>query len=72
MLIYDGAALTRIVNKVLGKSCAFLVPSVDNKHVRSTDPVQFPFVCVGLGMEATQHWLDADIVGCLKSFSIEC
>ena len=68
MLIYDGAELTRIVNKVLGKNCCFLVHSLLNNHVRSTDPVILPFLFLGLGLEETQKWLDTVIVGCLQSF----
>ena len=44
MLINDWAELTRIVNKVLGKNCSFLVDSVANNHVRSTEPVKLPFL----------------------------
>ena len=29
-------------------------------------------ILLGLGIEAVQHWLDADIVGCLQKFVIDC
>ena len=50
----------------------FLVHSALNNHAHSTDPVILPFVCVGLGLEGLQKWLDTDIVGCLQSFFIAC
>ena len=68
MLIYDGAELTRIVNKVLGKEFYFLEQSVVQNHERSTEPVKLPFLFLGLGLDETQKWIDTDIVGCLQSF----
>ena len=68
MLIYDGAELTRIANKVLGKDLYFLDHSLVNNHERSTEPVKLPFFFLGLGFDETQKWIETDIVGCLQSF----
>ena len=72
MLIYDGAELTRIGNKVLGKEFYFLEQSVVQNHERSTEPVKLPFLFLGLDEPMAHKWIDTDIVGCLKSFFIEC
>ena len=34
--------------------------------------IHLAFVCIGLGIEETNKWLDLDIVGCLQKFFIEC
>ena len=45
MLIYDGAELTRIVNKVLGEHSSLLDQSLVNNHERITEPVKLQFFC---------------------------
>ena len=73
MLIYDGAELTRILNKVLSKNCSLLHQSLVNNHERITEPIKLPFFCeIGVGLNEIQRWLDTDIVACLQSFFIQC
>ena len=43
MLFYDGAELTRIVNKVLGKYSSLLDQSLVNNHYCFTKPVKLHF-----------------------------
>ena len=64
MLMYDGADLTRIVNKVLGKHFTFLETKVLFRTLQC--------LYLGLGLDEVQQWLDSDIVGCLQSFFIKC
>ena len=65
MLFYKRADLTHIVNKVLGKTVNFWLNSL---HTSMCKGLQF----LGLGIEAVQHWLDTDIVGCLQKKIIDC
>ena len=71
MLFYNGADLTRIVNKVLGKTVIFWLNSLDTCLWKG-----FEFgikILLGLGIKAVQHWLDTDTIGCLqKKKYIEC
>ena len=70
MLFCDGADLTRTVNKVLGETVNFWLNSL---HTSMCKGLQFCMqILLGLGIEAVQHWLDTDIVGCLQNVFIDC
>ena len=70
MRFYDGAGLTRIVNKVLGKTVNFWLNSL---HTCMGKDLQFCMqILLGLGINTVQHWLDMDIVGRLPKKIIDC